>query len=509
MGTSASQVAVGLDIIGSAAFRGADAIDILTRATKMSAIGMGTVEETTRAVVGAMLTFTKEHLTAAQASDILVKTVQLGNMRIGDLVSALARVNPLAAAMGVKFADVNAIIATFTHLGAPAEVAATGVRAIMSAILHDGAATEKGLKGLKISMSDVTKEIEEKGLAQALVHLVQAAQKMPDGLEELGKVFPNIKALTTVLATAGSQADFLLYIAKQTKEAAGSLEGAWEETKNTWATQWNQIVVAFEVFAIKASETLLPAVKEIVRLFKDDVFPVLDYAMDVFKNLPVPLQIAGGAFLGLAAVAGPVLVVVGEMIRSWGHISALMATTDIASLVPSFAKLTTAIGESTFATMAFQSAMGLGVAAVFAATLYEIYQAADQLWKWWKEHEDRVASDLRQQSVDAGIISLSQKDFIGPIRDIAMATEILTDKTHKIVAANVMYGPAIQEVTEKLSANSIAEYLIQSQRDHAKYQIEALNPLIADEAKNLFQLGLSSAEAFKHLKAHNLVTDEQ
>lgn len=513
MGKAPAEVAMGLDIIGSAMFKGAEATDILTRSTKMAALGMGTVEETTRAVVGAMLAYKNESLSAAEASDILLKTVQLGNMKIGDLVGALAKINPLAAAMGIKFADVNAAIATFTHLGAPAEVAATGVRAVLSNLLNDAPKTEKGLRGLNIEMSSVLETIRTKGLTEALLGLVEAAEKMPGGMEKLNQVFPNIRALTLVLADAKAQGQTFDDITQKIRASMGELDAAFAQTRETWAQQWNELTVAVQVFAIQIGEELLPDLKMMAGIIKDDIFPVVQYMVDVFKNLPEPVKIAGLAFVGFIAAVGPILIFAGQVIRSFGHIQMLLGGEGLLTALPTLGKAITVFTTGTGLAIAGWTA-GIAVAG-FA--VYELWQVGKNLYAWWDDASTRAATDQANAAGDAirtAKLLADASDYAKqPITDVATAMNVLYYKAKEMRGEIEFVGPKLQEAGDKAKLSmtnfNLAAALASAATILEKQSIDQLLPGVADLAEQYFKAGNSAAEVYKAFLSVKLITEDQ
>jgi len=314
------ELAKGLFVVESAGFRGAAAMDLMTHSAKMSAIGMGSVEETTRAVVGAMLTFQSTNLTAEQAADQLVKTVQLGNMKVNELVTALARVNPIAAAFGLKFADINASIATFTHLGASTDIAATGIRAILSTMLNDSSKTEKGLKALGVSMSELREEMVTKGLDVALIHLTQRMKELPGGLDKLHDVFPNVRAFVDVLATAGAQEERYAFTTHELLNANNTLNDSFQVTTRTFNFQLASFQTQLHNVGIEIGAVLLPIVTRLLKWFETDMLPIIKAAVEWWAKLPSSIQTATAAFGLFLIAAGPALMFFGEATIGAGHL---------------------------------------------------------------------------------------------------------------------------------------------------------------------------------------------
>lgn len=517
VGIGPAKLEEGLFVIESAGFRGAEAMKILEKTSKMAAVGMGTVEESTRAVVGAMLTFKEENLTAAKASDILVKTVQLGNMRVDELTGALGRINPFAAALGVKFADVNAAIATFTHLGASVDVAATGVSAVLRNIVNDSAKTEKGLKALNVKMSDVRKIIAEKGLTEALLFLVDAASKTTDGIDKLAQVFPNIRALVTVLADAKAQGKTFLDITEQIRAASGSLNEAFTTIEGTFAQQWKELTVSVEVLFMKIGNDLLPMLKSVVDFVSSNMLPVFGYLVDIFTNMPKPLQILAVGFTGFFAVLGPGLILLGEMVRSWGHLQVLFESEAVAkgisNLLPYLGQLKLALNTTELAaTTAGKAIQAVSIVGTFTATGLSLWQFGTELGKLLEENFAREDAAARQAVVDARMMAEAIALVEGPVKNLDHAKKILDENAARlrdIGAAAAFVGPQLDGLGGSIDNMSRADALTTLEMKLLHTSIKNIEPDVTALIKGYFDAGYSAAEAFKVFKDGNLVMDEQ
>jgi TP901 family phage tail tape measure protein len=509
VGIMPAELEKGLFVIESAGFRGGKAMEILDVSARMAAVGLGQEEDTARGVVAAMLNYSKEHLTAAQAGDIFTRTVQLGNMKVDELVNALGRVGPIAAEMGVRFADVNAAIATFTHLGVSTSIAATGVTAALTAILRDGVKTEKGLKGLHITMQELRDEVANKGLPEALLHLANAASQVPGGMDNLEKVFPNIRALTLVLADAVAQGENFADITQKIRGANGTLADSMEETKKTVTQQWNEMKASFQVLAITVGEDLLPTLRSLVKFFKEDIFPVIKYGSEIFTNLPVPVQNFALVLAGIAAVAGPSLIFVGELVRSYGHLSALLKDTAfIETAVGAFKGLTAAIEASQAASMLLTTTGIFAGLAVAGLAGYEVIQALSEAWKLYTERQEQAASAGRQQEYDQKTINEAMRVAQGPVRDLDEAMEILRNHSADLRREHEFVGPILTETATATTKLTEAQKLAAAYADIQKMSVSQLSDEVIGLTLAYFENGASSAEALKKLKEHELATDD-
>lgn len=332
-GIESAELAKGLYVLLSTGQSTGQAMKTLEVAAQMSALGMGSMHDATLAITGAMFSFKNQNLTAADAANTMIKAVRLGNMEIQDLVPSLAKVNPLAAAMGISFEDVAASLATFTHSGADSSVAATGLRAMLANILTDSAKTEKGFKSLaqvtgdmSITMDNFVKEMKDKGMTQAMVDLTEKANQAGDaGTKALNSIFPNIRALTDVLFTYKTNGDLVLDILDKMRQKEDTLGDATALLKTTFNQQWNEMMVSIHNLYIEISTSLLPIFLKFVNWANDTAVPMLKDLIQWFNGLPMPMKEFFVGLFGFLAAIGPAAVILGSVAQGLGNIAKAMA----------------------------------------------------------------------------------------------------------------------------------------------------------------------------------------
>jgi TP901 family phage tail tape measure protein len=467
VGVGPAELAKGLFVIESAGFRGAEAMKVLEIAGRMTALGMGTTEETARSLVGVMFTYTSQNISAAEAADILTKTVQLGNMRINELVPALARVNPLAAALGVRFQDVAAGIATFTHMGASSEVAATGMRAMLSNILNDSAKTEKGFKALSlalgdssISMENFRKEMKEKGFTAAMIDLMAKVNQAGDaGITALNKIFPNIKALTVAMADYIAQGGLVVDIHKQLEESTGTLDKSTAELHKTWQFQFDAMKAQMDKVWIALSQSLIPELEKLVNLLATRVGPGIQSAIDRFNKLPEPVKLAAIVAAALLAALGPVVLIGGQVAMT------------IAAILPLIGG---AAGLS-----ALMTAAGTAIAAVFLPAmaailvpwaLYEIVRVFQEIRGLMQDSKNWKRDMANEKTVTLNTMAVAAKLAGHEFKTLSDATAFLDARAKRLrettlagikahdeaAAAAAKAGAAHRKTAEEVKAEAAA-----------------------------------------------------
>jgi TP901 family phage tail tape measure protein len=276
VGVGPQKLAEGLLRVTSLGKTGAEALDILRQSAQLSAVGMGEVGTIATAITGAVNSYGSANLSASQAADILTATVREGGAEANAYAATLGRIAPLAAQLGIRFADLGANLAAFTRLGVSASEATTGMSSFMSALLKP---TEDGVLALKLfggtaldTMAKVKSAIKDEGLAQTMVKLMAAFKGHDDALAAL---IPNVRALRDVMATAGSQGEEYIAIQDRIRNSLGDAQKAFDETAKTAEFQFNSVKASVETAALSVGQTLLPAVQAVLGAIASDLVPAL------------------------------------------------------------------------------------------------------------------------------------------------------------------------------------------------------------------------------------------
>ncbi len=271
VGVGPTALARALFVVTSAGIRSAEALDIVEKAAKASAIGLGDTATIARVVTSAMQAYRKAGLGAAEATDILVATVREGNLQSEALAGALGRVLGIAAEVGVGFAELGGFIATFTRVGVSAEESVTALRGILNTTLKPTKQATDALAQFGISIKDVRDAIRGDGLSRTLVDLVSVLR---EDEEALVAVFGNVRALSGVLATAGSQAEEFDKIVQNVSNSTGILAEGFETVGETAKQSLAEAKAAVEVLALTIGDKLLPVIAKAASAWVRMLIPV-------------------------------------------------------------------------------------------------------------------------------------------------------------------------------------------------------------------------------------------
>ena len=275
-GRGPTELARALFVVTSAGERGANTLDIIDRSARASAIGLGQTAVIARTVTAAMQAYKREGLSAAEATDILVATVREGNLVAPELAGSLGRVLGIAAEVGVSFGEIGGFIATFTRLGVNSAEAVTALRGVLSTMIRPARQSEEALAALGIqlenlgasrsalqelglSVESLRESVRERGFAETMVELVELARENEGAI---ARIIPNVRALSGVLGTAGSQAQQFLDIEKKVIESTGDLDTAFAGLAESPGQAFRQLKAEAEVLLIAVGDNLAKGILE-------------------------------------------------------------------------------------------------------------------------------------------------------------------------------------------------------------------------------------------------------
>ena len=125
-------------------------------------------------------------LSAADAVNVLTKTVRLGMIEMEDLPTALGIAFPLASQLGLKFHEIGAAMAAMTITGTKVETSAVQLRQILSQVIQPATQAHEALKSVGFSAVAFREAIANQGLFSALKQLRGYIDKFGD-IEKIRK----------------------------------------------------------------------------------------------------------------------------------------------------------------------------------------------------------------------------------------------------------------------------------------------------------------------------------
>jgi TP901 family phage tail tape measure protein len=337
------ELAEALYFAASAGLDSADAMDAVEIAAKGAAAGMGSTQDIVGLAAGAMSAYAKQGLTAAQATDILTATIREGRAEPAEMASTLGRILPVAAALGVSFDEVGGTVAFLTNTMGSTEQAVTGLQSMFNNLIAPTKQSADALEDAGTSSAELKAALDENGVLGALELLrTHGFDKNADALHAvigdtqgytaaLQLLNGDSKALTdTLYATANATGD--------TGEAFAAVDPQAKKMKQAW--------VDIQIAMIQVGAIIGPLVAEIAG--------GVGGLANSFSDLDPLLQPLIISVAGLAAAAGPLLMVFGSLIRNFQTLKTAIAAANMSALVGPVGLAVVALGAAIAAISLFR-----------------------------------------------------------------------------------------------------------------------------------------------------------
>jgi TP901 family phage tail tape measure protein len=299
--TSAEILGAQYEILSSGFSNVADASEI----TRVSVLGAKAGFTDTATVADATTSVLNAYGLAANDAALIVDKFAVvqdkGKTTIGQFAGQLGKIAPIAKAAGVSFDEVSAAIATTTATGIKTESAVSGVRQAIVTLLKPTAAAAKELE--KYGIANSAAILKTEGLSGVLKRLSASGATSS---EQLSKIFTDVDGLAAVLPLiSGDLGKF-----NENLAAIGNASGKAQAGFDIVAkSAQGQITAAIN----KINEALVNLGRGTQTAFAP-LIAVVGAAVDVFNQLPAPIQVGLGAIIGLAggiATLGAALTAIG------------------------------------------------------------------------------------------------------------------------------------------------------------------------------------------------------
>lgn len=296
------ELADALFTITSAGLRGKDALNVLESSAKASAVGLGETEDIARAVTGVLASYGAENISSAEATDTLMAVVREGNLEASSLAPVLGRVTGIASQLGISFAEVGGSIATFTRLGVSSEEAVTGLRGVMNSLLKPTEQSREALNSIGMSFDDLRTSVKEKGLAETLIGLTESFKGNDEGL---AKLIPNVRGLSAVLGTAGSQGESYRQIVDNINNSQGILDEGFDRVSKDSGFKLQQTMQQLKKVGMEIGSRVLPLVVKLAKF--------IEKGANAFMSLSGETKALIVGITSIVALSGPLISLFGTL----------------------------------------------------------------------------------------------------------------------------------------------------------------------------------------------------
>ena len=266
IGKSPKELADALYYVSSSGIKASKVMGTVKVAAQASALGLGQSEQVADALTSAMNAYAKSGLTARDATNVLIKTVKVGKLEADELAGSIGRVIPVSSQLGVSFNDVGAALGAMSLQGLDAAEATTALRGIFTSFIKPTAESEAALQSVGLSAAQLRDELDKKGTLATLSTLSEAFQ---GNVEEMGKVFPNVRALVGAFNLTGENAKTNADIFRQLGADTDDLGKSWGEFSQTPAQKLRSAMAGIQTELTKIGIQILPVVADEFKKFAD------------------------------------------------------------------------------------------------------------------------------------------------------------------------------------------------------------------------------------------------
>lgn len=265
--------------IASAGLRGQEAMEALEFSAQAARVGLGETTDIADLLTSAMNAYGTEVLSAENATDVLLAAVREGKAEAPQLANALGSVLPVAAEMGVSFAEVAGNIANMTRTGTDANQAATQLTQLMAGLLKPSQGAAEAMLDFGLSAAELRRQVREEGLFEALMSIREA---VGDNEEGLSRIFPNIRAFRGALDLTGAAALANADSLDRVRNSTGDLSNAVDIVADTATDSAARFKAAWHEVRLEIGEQTLPvlasAMEGLSRILDDQEDSLQDLA---------------------------------------------------------------------------------------------------------------------------------------------------------------------------------------------------------------------------------------
>ena len=243
---------------------------------------------------------------------------------------------PVASALGISFDEVGAAMAAMTRTGSNAATAGTQLNAVMSGLLKPTPQAEDALKSVGLTSQQLRDTMAQPG--GLITALGMLKDNFGDNEAAMAKVFPNVRALRGVLDLLGANVATTEDIFDSMSNTVNLTGEAFGTMADTDAFRAKQAWADLQVAAIELGVVLMPLARDLIAM--------ISKLANTFAGLPDPMQKTLVIVGGLAAAIGPLVWIVGSLIKTVGALKIAMAATSLtgAGMIAMLSKIAVVAG---------------------------------------------------------------------------------------------------------------------------------------------------------------------
>lgn len=347
---SASEAADGMENLASAGFNANQIMSAIPGVLDLAAASGASVGDSAAYAAGTLNSFQLEASQASHVADVYAQVAADTNAQTEDLGEAMKYIGPVANSMGMSMEEAAAAVGVLSNANVLGSQAGTTLRSALSSMAKPSKEASDLMDQLGLSFYDA------EGNMKGFSTIIGEMQTTLSGLTQeqrdnaLVTIFGQeaLSGLQVLMAAGKDELDQMTYGLENCDGAAQNMATTMQD--NTKGAI-EQMTGSIESAAIAIQEMLAPVITDIANAISDMVGKFLDADEGTQKMI---LTIAG-----IAAAAGPVLLVVGNIVKTIG-----MLTPVFSAVAGAMGTFMTAMGSIGGALSALAGPVGIVIALI-------------------------------------------------------------------------------------------------------------------------------------------------
>lgn len=314
---SASEAAEGMENLASAGFNTSEIMEAMPGLLDLAASSGADLATASEIAASAIRGFGLDASEAGHVADVFAEAAAKTNAQTEDMGEAMKYVAPVAHTMGISLEETAAAIGIMSDAGIKGSQAGTSLRGALTRLTKPTDKMVEVMENLGISFYD------NEGKMKSLTEIIKMLQDSTAGLSEEQQQY----ALTTLFGTE-SLSGMLSLIQRgpnELNDMTKSFENCDDAAANMADTMLNntsgsieEMSGALESLAIKVQQMLAPYITEAANKITE--------LINKFMELPESTQKTILAITAIAAIVGPIILIIGKLITAFSAISGMLST---------------------------------------------------------------------------------------------------------------------------------------------------------------------------------------
>jgi TP901 family phage tail tape measure protein len=315
---SAAKIATAMGDLASAGLSVTDIYKAVPDVLNFAAAGQMKLADAAKVATQIMHQYGMEAGDMGKIADVVAHAAAKSSAEVSDMGVAFTYFGTIAKQANISLAETAAAFEILADAGTRGSKAGTAMTAMIARLENPSKQARAALEELGISINDLDGKLLP--LDQLIENLQPLLEHTGDGFKIFGKRF------TEVVALIDGGAEKFRELTKAAEETSGAAGEMAKTLMQGYTGELKKFTDELDSMKVKIGESLAPAATAMLKNFGEPIVKMVGDVADGFRGLPLPVQEAGLAFIGIAQWAGPAITILGQLALAWPLISAGAAT---------------------------------------------------------------------------------------------------------------------------------------------------------------------------------------